>query len=242
MTQPSVLLEVCVASLRDAEEAVAGGADRLELNCALELGGLTPSAGLLREVKQAVAIPVIVMLRPRPAGFCYDEDELRTMLADAEVLLSHGADGIALGVLNAQRQVDLEACRHLVAVAGARETVFHRAIDMAADICRAADQLIECGVTRILTSGQAATAEAGCDTIARLQRAYGDRIEILPGAGIGPHNVRQLLERTGCRQVHGTFSRQQRDHAGLVADADYRATDRETVRAVRERLLQLGED
>ncbi len=119
-----IVLEVCIASVDDACEAVVGGADRLELNAALELGGATPSAALLAEVKQAVHVPIIAMVRPRGAGFVYRDSELRVMLRDAEMLLAGGADGIAWGAQTAERHVAAAACAAMVKLAGTRATVF----------------------------------------------------------------------------------------------------------------------
>src|SRR5262245_37676401 len=101
-------LEVCLASPDDALEAVTGGADRLELNTAVELGGITPSVGLLREVKATVSVPVMVMIRPRAGGFCYTPREQRLMMHDAELLLEAGADGVVAGALRPDRTVDIE--------------------------------------------------------------------------------------------------------------------------------------
>src|SRR5262249_13910287 len=93
-------LEVAVASVADVQAAQAGGADRLELNAALSLGGLTPSLGMLLEVRQATRLPLFVMLRPRPGAFCYSSAEFRVLLRDLDLFLSRGADGIAFGILN----------------------------------------------------------------------------------------------------------------------------------------------
>ncbi len=231
--QDRITLEVCVARLADATAAVAGGADRLELNTALELGGLTPSAGLLAEVRQAVAVPVMAMVRPRPAGFVYDESELQTMYAEATWLVQHGADGIVFGVLQPDGTIHRQACQRLVEIAAGRDTVFHRAFDLVPESLAAAQQLVELGITRILTSGQARSAGAGAACIAHLQQAWGHSIELLPGCGITPGNVRQLLQSTGCRQLHGSFSRCRLNDAGVVGMSQYRYTDEQTVRAVR---------
>src|SRR6516165_5711415 len=109
-----VLLEVAVASVEDALAAQAGGADRLELNAALALGGLTPSLGTLIEVKAAVALPVLVMVRPRPGGFAYGGADFRVMQRDAGLALRHGADGIVLGILTGDGRVDVDRCRRLL--------------------------------------------------------------------------------------------------------------------------------
>src|SRR5947209_4486520 len=103
-----ILLEVPVGSVEDALAAQAGGADRLELNAALALGGLTPSLGTLLEVKAAVRLPLIVMIRPRPSGFAYSDHDFRVMRRDVDLVLEHGADGIAFGILTATGEVDVE--------------------------------------------------------------------------------------------------------------------------------------
>jgi copper homeostasis protein len=233
-----IVLEVCVASVDDACTAERAGADRLELNVALELGGLTPSCGLLREVKQAVRIPVIAMVRPRGAGFVYSAAERRVLLRDAESLLADEADGLAWGVLQPDRSVDAAAAAALVRLAGARETVFHRAFDLVSDPHRAARQLADWGVTRILTAGQASSALAGCELLARLQREMADRIQVLPAGGIRPDNVVTLVERVGCHQVHGSFRQLAHDRAQPIADSHYGVTDGELVAAARRALDQ----
>src|SRR6516164_6441410 len=106
-----VLLEVAVASVEDALAARQGGADRLEVNAALALGGLTPSLGTLLELKEAVALPAMVMIRPRPGGFAYGAAEFRVMQRDADLALQHGADGIVFGILDAAGRVDRDRCR-----------------------------------------------------------------------------------------------------------------------------------
>lgn len=228
-----IQLEVCIASVEDACEAAAGGADRLELNVGLELGGLTPSSGLLAEVKQAVHLPVIAMIRPRAAGFVYRDAELRVMLRDAESMLAGGADGIAWGALTPERGIQQDACRAMLKLVGARETVFHRAFDVVANPLHAADQLADLGVTRILTSGQASSALAGSELIAQLHRHLAGRVKVLPAGGVRPENVGTLLRRTGCRQVHGSFRRYLQDPAQPVAESRYGVTDRQLVAEVR---------
>ncbi len=228
------VLEVCVASVQDAIEAVAGGADRLELNAALELGGLTPTAGQLTEVKQVAAVPIIVMVRPRGAGFCYSPAELRVMLRDAESLLESGADGIAVGVLTEGGRPAEDVCRQLVRLAGARQIVFHRAFDAVKDPRQALGQLSELGFTRVMTSGQAPSAWEGAGRIATWQEEFGAVLELLPAAGVNPDNAAQLLRRTGCHQLHGSFRKFLSDHAGCVADRQYGVTDQQLVAATRQ--------
>ena len=112
------LLEVCIASLDDALAAREGGAERLELNSALELGGLTPSAGTMFAVSQSVDLPVIAMIRPRAGGFCYTPALFRSMCADIERALAHGAKGVAIGLLEIDNRVDLERLRVVRSMTG----------------------------------------------------------------------------------------------------------------------------
>jgi copper homeostasis protein len=233
-------LEVCIASRDDARAAADGGADRLELNVALEVGGLTPSVGLLREVKEAVRVPVIVMVRPRAGGFCYSPDEQSLILRDAEMLLDAGADGIAAGALLPNGTVDCVFWNEVMRRFSDREVVFHRAFDVVADQELALRSLIDLGTTRVLTSGGRKTALAGSNRIAQLVQYAAGRIQVLPGSGIVADHIGELMARTGCDQVHGSFAEELCDSAGSVTGARYRATSRVKVAAARAALDAAG--
>jgi copper homeostasis protein len=196
------LLEVCVASLDDALAALAAGADRLELCSALEMGGLTPSIGLLKQVLAESGAQVVAMVRPRAGGFHYSEREFATMLADAEEALGAGAHGIVFGVLLSDGEVDRARIAELVDVASDRESVFHRAIDFTPDTSRSMHALVDSGVTRVLTSGGKPTALEGAATIRRLIGIGREQTQVLPGGGVRAANVTQILVETGCTQVH----------------------------------------
>lgn len=200
----STLLEICCGSIDDALQAQEGGADRVELCSALFLGGLTPSLGTLQHARQNLRIPIIAMVRPRGGGFCYTDAEFDTMLRDAEAFVANGANGIVFGILDESGNIDLKRTRRLREIAGAKQSVFHRAFDVTPDPFRAVDQLAELGITRILTSGQQDSVPEGLDLIRRLVEYAGDRIEILPGGGIKPHNVADVIAQTGCKQIHLT--------------------------------------
>lgn len=204
MTQSQILVEVCVDSLESALIAQQAGADRIELNFALQLDGLTPSAGLLQRVVSQLRIPVIAMARPRAGGFSYAEDDWETLLKDAEWLIGNGATGIAFGVLTPDGSVDVERCRQMRELVGDKELVFHKAFDEVTDPLHALEQLDSAGIDRVMTSGLAATAEAGTVTIAKLEQQSG-HVEILPAGGIGSQNAGLLVTQTGCRQIHGSF-------------------------------------
>ena len=200
-----VLLEICAASLEDAKTAETAGADRLELNAALAVGGLTPSLGTLLEIKEAVRLPVMVMIRPRPGGFLYGDDDFRVMLRDIELALTHRADGIVCGVLKESGTIDLDRCRILRERIGERQAVFHCAFDLAPDPFEALEQLIELGFDRVMTSGQEESAYNGIPLIRELIDRSANRIEILPAGGINRFTLEDILTRTGCDQVHGSL-------------------------------------
>ncbi len=198
----SVLLEIAVASVEDALAAQAAGAARVELNSAIALGGLTPSLGLLAEVKACVTLPVIVMVRPRPGGFAYSDAEFRVLLRDLGVVAAQGADGIAVGVLTERGEIDTDRMRAVVRAAGAVPVVFHRGFDLVPDPFAALEQLIDLGVRRVMTSGQEETAFNGTGRIAELIRQAERRIEVLPAGGINRFNVADVIARTECDQIH----------------------------------------
>jgi len=239
----AVRLEVCCGSLEDALAAEEGGADRVELCSALCVGGLTPSLGTILEVKARVGIPIMAMVRPRAAGFCYRDSEIAVMERDIAAALQAGAEGVVFGALEADGSIDEEACRRLRTVARDREVVFHRAFDVTPNPVRALKQLIDLGFTRVLTSGQRASALAGASTLRQLVEQARGRIEILPGGGIRAHNVLEIVTATGCRQVHlsafsptrdsSTAARPEMSFLGdHLAPDQYARTDPEKVRAV----------
>jgi copper homeostasis protein len=208
MTVPqsrSVLLEVPVASVEDALAAQQGGADRLELCAALALGGLTPSLGTLIEVKAAVALPVCVMMRPRPGGFAYGGADFQVMQRDVDLALEHGADAIVFGILTADGRVDGDRCLRLLRQVGDRPAVFHRAFDVTPDPFEALTRLIELGFRRVMTSGQEENAYNGTDLIAEMIRRSAGRIEVLPAGGINRFTIADVIARTGCDQVHASL-------------------------------------
>jgi copper homeostasis protein len=206
-----VVLEVIGCSVADCLAAARGGADRIELCTALPLGGLTPSPGLLLGARAAVELPIMAMVRPRAGGFAYSDDEFDVMLRDAEWALAQGADGIVFGCLLPSGEVDINRTRALVAVSGGKQTVFHRAFDVTPDPFAALDALIALGVTRVLSSGQKASALEGAANLAAYQAHVRGQIEILPGGGITTANAREVLRLTGADQLHASLSGSRRD-------------------------------
>ena len=201
-----ITIEAVVETIDDAEAATRGGADRLELCAALDLGGLTPTLGTLHEVRAATRLPVVVMIRPRGGDFVYDERELRVMARDLEAFLPHQPAGFVLGVLDESGRVHEAACKLLLKLAAGVPVVFHRAFDRTPDPLAALETCVELGFARVLTSGREATGLAGSPAIRKLRDAAAGRIEILPCGRLDAKNGREVLQVTGCTQLHGSFA------------------------------------
>ena len=217
------LFEVCAGSGQDCINAQLGGADRVELNSALHLGGLTPSLAMLRLVKEKTSLKVVCMDRPRAAGFCYDDVEIETMFEDAKILLENGADGISFGFLNSDATINVTETKKMVELIHRyqKEAVFHRAFDCVDNPMHAIKQLIDCGVDRILTSGLQPTAMQGASVLEKLQSEFGDQIELLAGSGINANNIRALKEQTGLHQFHGSCKEWCKDPTTTVGNVSY---------------------
>ena len=217
------LFEVCAGSVQDCINAQLGGADRVELNSALHLGGLTPSLAMLKLVKEKTSLKVICMDRPRAAGFCYDDVEIETMFEDAKILLENGADGISFGFLNSDATFNVIETKKMVELIHQyqKEAVFHRAFDCVDDPMHAIKQLIDCGVDRILTSGLQPTAMQGASVLEKLQSEFGDQIELLAGSGINANNIRALKEQTRLHQFHGSCKEWCKDPTTTVGNVSY---------------------
>ncbi len=232
-TNRKVVIEAAVASPDEARRAVEAGADRIELSQGLELGGLTPSIASIQATRRAVSCEMWVLIRPRGAGFRYSPAELRLTIDDAIAAVAAGADGVVAGALTDEGRIDLGLWRRLTDAIGGERCTFHRAIDRCVDPIEGLESLVACGTRRILSSGGAASAWEGRRPLTELVRAAAGRIEILPGAGIGPDNAAALLEATGCDQLHGTFSRRSFDPAAPIGADDHPVLDPQRLAQVR---------
>ncbi|MEM9427081.1 MAG: copper homeostasis protein CutC [Pseudomonadota bacterium] len=196
-----VALEVCVDTIEGVAAAKAGGATRVELCAALSEGGLTPPLGLMRAAA-AVGIQCYAMIRPRSGLFDFSEAEIAMMHDDIQAARDAGLDGVVLGVQMADGRLDLDALRDLCASAGEMGKTLHRVIDVVPDPMEALDQVIALGFDRVLTSGTAPEAPEGCDVIAAMVARAAGRLSVMPGCGLTPENVVQIVGRTGASEVH----------------------------------------
>jgi len=197
------LVEAAVETLDSALAAERAGADRIELCDNLGEGGTTPDGGLIAGIVERIQLPVFVLIRPRAGDFVYSESEFDVMIRDIELTRTMGVAGIVTGALDANGRVDIKRTRSLVKAAGGLPVTFHRAIDSAADLRVALDDAIDAGVSRVLTSGGAPTAQAGVEVIAALVSQARERVSIIAGGGIRERNVREVVGRTGVHEVHG---------------------------------------
>ena len=200
----AVTLEVCAGDVQSAEAALSGGASRVELCSALGEGGVTPSVGFVREVCKLQGLAVHVLIRPRGGDFLYSESEVRVMEEDIREMRRCGADGVVIGALTPDGHIDRAVCERLVEAAGGMHITFHRAFDLCCDPLEALDEIQALGCDRLLTSGQAATAEEGIPMLKQLVQRAADRIVIMPGSGVSVRNARHILDATGATELHAS--------------------------------------
>lgn len=198
------ILEICAGSVESAIAARDGGAARIELCAALEIGGTTPSAGLIAEARKIEGIVLNVIIRPRGGDFLYNEHEAACMEQDIRTCRQLGADGVVIGALTAEGDIDTALCKRLIDAADGMSITFHRAFDMCRDPKRALEELIAIGCDRVLTSGQAATAEAGLPLLKELVQQAAGRISIMPGCGVNSGNAARILQATGATEIHAS--------------------------------------
>lgn len=199
-----IQVEVCIDSVEGALAAEAGGADRVELCADLVEGGTTPSAGMVATVREELGaeLGLVVLVRPRAGDFLVSPAELDVILRDIAFARKAGADGVAVGMLTRDGQVDRELTARALEAARPMQVTFHRAFDLARDPDEALDALIALGVDRLLTSGQAPSAHEGAALLGRLARHAAGRLTVVAGGGVRAENVRALVEETGVREVH----------------------------------------
>ena len=197
-------LEICAGSVESAIAARDGGAQRIELCAALEVGGVTPSAGLIAEARKIEGLILNVIIRPRGGDFLYNEYEVACMTEDIRTCKRLGVDGVVIGALTADGDIDTATCKKLIEAAEGMSITFHRAFDMCRDPHKALEELIALGCHRVLTSGQAPTAEAGIALLKELVEQADERIIIMPGCGVNSNNASKILNETGAREIHAS--------------------------------------
>lgn len=198
-----VLLEVCIDSPEGLAAAIAGGANRIELCAALDVGGLTAPPGMMALAARA-PIPVYAIIRPRAGNFIYDADNEAAMLADIDAVRARGLAGVVIGASRPDMTLDLPLLKRLIACADGLGVTLHRAFDLVPDPFEALEQAIELGVERILTSGLKVSGPEGVDLLKQLAERAGNRVSIMPGGGINLSTVERVVRETGVREIHSS--------------------------------------
>lgn len=236
------ILEVAANSVASALAAEAGGAARVELCSALEVGGLTPSHATIAIARERLGIPIHVLIRPRAGDFVFDDLECEVMRRDIETCKALGCAGVVIGVLDADGDVDVPRCRGLMDAARGMSVTFHRAFDFTRDPFTALDAIIELGCDRLLTSGQADDALIGAPLIRTLVDRARGRITIMPGGSIDANNIAAIARATGAHEFHASAKvrvpgrmRNAPSRIGNMDDRDWQ-TDAGEVRARVEAL------
>lgn len=199
-----MLFEICATNLSSVLAAERAGAHRIELCAALDVGGLTPSIGLIRAAVAAVRIPVYVLIRPREGDFCYPPAELALMLDDIRACRAAGAQGVVVGASYHDGRLQLPQMAALREAAGDLDVTCHRAFDFTPDPFQALEELANLGIRRVLSSGQSETAYAGRFLLQQLIKQAANRVIVMPGAGITAANIRTITEVSGAREFHFT--------------------------------------
>ncbi len=196
-------LEVCIETLQEAELAKQYKCDRIEVCSALDLGGLTPSYGLIEACAKLNEIESHILIRPRSGNFVYTTKEIILMKEDIRIAAEAGANGVVFGCLNQNNEIDIASCKRLLRFAKGFQlkTTFHRAIDFTSDYSKAIQSIIDLGFDRVLTSGQKATAVEGLDNIKSIQKIYSSQIELMAGSGINEENA-VLFQEIGMDSIH----------------------------------------
>lgn len=201
MQREDFKIEICTNSAESVRAAVKAGADRIELCAGMPEGGTTPSYGEIAMVRELISSGMHVIIRPRGGDFLYSEEECEVMSRDIDMARRIGADGVVLGCLTAEGEVDADKMRKLMALAGDMSVTFHRAFDMCKEPFKALEIIRQLGCKRILTSGQRSTAEEGIPLLKKLVEQAGEVI-IMPGCGVNAGNIRKIAEETAAREFH----------------------------------------
>jgi copper homeostasis protein len=239
------IIEIATSDFNTTKSAVEGGADRIELCANLAEGGTTPSYAHIKKCREAFAVALFPIIRPRGGDFLYNKGEFEIMINDIKLCKQLGCDGIVIGLLSMDGTIDVARTTELAELAYPMEVTFHRAFDRCRDPFQALEELIDAGCQRILTSGQMPTVNEGIHLITELNKKADDRIIIMPGSGVRKENIKMLAEKTGCTEFHSSLrgkikSPMQFVHPGFAGSEESYTNNEispDEVRALRKNLF-----
>ena len=247
------ILEACVDSVESAIAACKGGANRLELCSSLIIGGITPSIGLFRKVKEYCNVPIHVLIRPRYGDFHYTKKEQQIIMEDVEMFQKEGASGIVVGALNPDGSLNAQYIREVRERAKGMSVTLHRAFDVCAHPLETMKKAIELGIDTILTSGQKNHCLEGMHLIADLVKKAANRIDIMVGGGVNANVIKELYPITNATSYHmsgksikpsGMIYRKEGISMGVASLDEYSIwqTEEENIRAAKAILEQYAKN
>ena len=196
------IIEVCVEGIDGLVAAQDAGAERVELCASLLEGGLTPSLGTVRAAMDVARIPFFVMVRPRGGDFLYSDLEYRSMLEDVAAFRALGVPGVVFGCLAPDGRIDVARMTELTETARPMGVTCHRAFDMTRDAAEAIEDLVQCRVDRVLTSGQRDTALQGLDRLTEIIAVAAGRISVMACGGLDARNIATVRDRVDPPELH----------------------------------------
>ncbi len=243
-----MLIEVCIDSIESLTLAQDAGAGRIELCSSLATGGLTPSAGYMKQARALSQLPIYAMIRAREGDFLYTDHDINIMLEDIYTARQIGLNGVVFGALTKEGNIDQTTMLALIKAAKGLGITFHRAIDHCVNPFEALDFLMTHQIERVLSSGLSRSAEEGMETLKEMVNFCQGRLSIMPGAGITPENIATIVKHTGAAEFHlsGKTTRQSlmkfKNTKALMgngeSDFDITVTDpkiiKQTIKAISE--------
>ena len=226
------IIEIATSDFATTSSAVNGGADRIELCTNLSEGGTTPSHGTIIQCREAFDTLLYPIIRPRGGDFLYNNSEFEIMMKDARLCRESGCDGIVIGILLANGEIDVKRTARLIEIAYPLGVTFHRAFDRCKDPFKGLEQLIQIGCERILTSGQQPSAIDGIELIAQLNKQSDDRIVIMPGSGVRKDNIKALAEKTNCIEFHSSLRGKEKSKMEFIHPAFEKSEESYTNNAI----------
>jgi copper homeostasis protein len=237
----NMTIEICTSSVQSAINAEKGGADRIELCQNLNEGGTTPSYATIKYCVEKLSLKTMVLIRPRPGDFCYNDAEYETIKNDVLICRELGAHGVVIGFLDENLDIDTKRTAEIVRIARPMEVTFHRAFDRCRDWRKALELIIECGCDRILTSGQRKTAPEGIDILREIQKQASGRIAILAGSGVNSKNATEIIRTAGVNEIHSSCKHivENSQKTNIEDSSRYSETDLEEVKRLVEAVSQM---
>ena len=192
-------IELCLFSYTNL--STLDSSIRLELCSNYHLGGLSPSNSVFTRLRKQLNNNIYVMIRPRGGDFLYSSEEFQLMQNEIKWFKDNGADGFVFGILNEDASIDMKRTSKLVHLAGTLPVTFHRAFDISKDLNQSLEDIINCGCSRILSSGGASCVNNGFEKLSELHKLTKSRIDIMPGGGVTINNVRKFINY-GFKNIH----------------------------------------